>query len=197
MKEITLRNNPGVLQFNLNEELLNKLRESIEKSSIRFNKFNNQLVGQIEEEYRLDLDVNVESFILKRVVEYQEFFKLKVEKSPVIVECWVNKQKKHEYNPIHNHRYDIAYVVWVDIPYNVKDEHEHSNSNNTNMKRNSAFEFIYTTLTGKIETHQIFPTNKESEGTMLMFPSQLKHAVYPFYTSDGYRISVAGNIELV
>jgi len=28
-----------------------------------------------------------------------------------------------------------------------------------------------------------------------MFPSQLIHAVYPFYTSDEYRISVSGNIK--
>jgi hypothetical protein len=197
MEELRLRNNPGVIKTKLSENLLSKLRRDIEKCSNFSNKFNHQLVGQIEEEYKIDLDVEVQNFILKTTKDYQEFFKFKRDKSPVIIECWVNKQKKYEYNPIHNHRYDIAYVVWVDIPYNVKDEHAHSNSNNTHMKRNSAFEFIYTTLTGKIETHQFFPTNGESEGTMIMFPSQLKHAVYPFYTSDGYRVSTSGNIDLV
>jgi len=28
-----------------------------------------------------------------------------------------------------------------------------------------------------------------------MFPSLLAHCVYPFYTSDDYRISISGNIK--
>jgi len=28
-----------------------------------------------------------------------------------------------------------------------------------------------------------------------MFPAKLLHIVYPFFTSDGYRISIAGNLS--
>jgi hypothetical protein len=31
---------------------------------------------------------------------------------------------------------------------------------------------------------------------MAMFPSSLNHEVYPFYTSDDFRITIAGNIML-
>ena len=34
------------------------------------------------------------------------------------------------------------------------------------------------------------------EGTMLFFPSSLKHQVYPFYNCDEDRISISGNVAL-
>ena len=33
------------------------------------------------------------------------------------------------------------------------------------------------------------------EGTMLFFPAQLQHGVYPFYESDEVRISISGNVS--
>jgi hypothetical protein len=37
---------------------------------------------------------------------------------------------------------------------------------------------------------------KEAEGYMVMFPSQMTHQVFPFYESDGERISISGNINI-
>ena len=34
------------------------------------------------------------------------------------------------------------------------------------------------------------------EGTMLFFPANLKHIVYPFYDCKKERISISGNISL-
>jgi hypothetical protein len=38
---------------------------------------------------------------------------------------------------------------------------------------------------------------KEAEGYMVMFPSQLKHEVFPFYENDGERISISGNVGIL
>ena len=38
--------------------------------------------------------------------------------------------------------------------------------------------------------------DRNSAGKMVIFPATLKHSVYPFYTSDDYRISVSGNFTL-
>ena len=38
--------------------------------------------------------------------------------------------------------------------------------------------------------------DKSYEGKMLMFPSFVQHGVYPFYTSDDYRITVSGNVSV-
>jgi hypothetical protein len=40
----------------------------------------------------------------------------------------------------------------------------------------------------------VVPVDKTFEGKMLFFPATLSHSVNPFYTSDDYRISIAGNI---
>jgi hypothetical protein len=32
------------------------------------------------------------------------------------------------------------------------------------------------------------------EGKMALFPADLNHIVYPFYTSEDYRISISGNV---
>ena len=34
------------------------------------------------------------------------------------------------------------------------------------------------------------------EGTILLFPSDINHIVYPHYSTEDYRISVAGDIVL-
>ena len=45
-------------------------------------------------------------------------------------------------------------------------------------------------------TPAMVPVDKTYEGTIVMFPSEMLHAVYPFYTSDDYRISVSGNLRI-
>ena len=37
---------------------------------------------------------------------------------------------------------------------------------------------------------------KEDEGTIIFFPSQLIHQVYPFFTSEEERVSIAGNVQV-
>ena len=49
-------------------------------------------------------------------------------------------------------------------------------------------------LNGEIITHRL-NIDKTWEGKIVMFPSYLMHTVYPFFTSDEYRISIAGNIH--
>jgi hypothetical protein len=39
------------------------------------------------------------------------------------------------------------------------------------------------------------PVDKTWENVIVLFPAGLTHSVSPFYSSDDYRISVAGNIK--
>ena len=41
-----------------------------------------------------------------------------------------------------------------------------------------------------------YKLSSKDEGSMLFFPSQLKHQVHPFYNCDETRISISGNIML-
>ena len=68
-------------------------------------------------------------------------------------------------------------------------------SSESNSQKNSTFEFIYINPIGEVSNYT-YKMDPEYEGTMLFFPSQLKHQVYPFYNCDEDRISISGNILL-
>ena len=105
---------------------------------------------------------------------------------------WVNYQKQYEFNPSHNHDGVYSFVIWLKIPY----EWEEQNKDNTSRaKVKGSFHFEYTNMVGEIHTAE-YELGKKYEGTMLFFPSNLKHLVFPFYNSEEDRISISGNIIL-
>ena len=57
----------------------------------------------------------------------------------------------------------------------------------------SSFQISYTDIIGGPRAHN-YELSKKDEGRMLFFPSQLNHAVYPFFNCDEERISVSGNV---
>ena len=196
LKQLQLHDNPGIITTKLPDGIFTQLKNCIRTTLNSPIEFNEHLIGQIEEEYTLPVPTFITNHVSKVCAEYQKMFNYKLDKTPKFTDVWVNMQKKHEYNPNHQHYKDIGWVVWVNIPYRLEDEFNYLNSKKTNKKRNSLFEFVYSKLSGEISTHQIL-VDKNYEGTLLMFPGTVRHSVYPFYTSEGYRISVAGNIDLV
>ena len=57
------------------------------------------------------------------------------------------------------------------------------------------FVFNYTNIIGK-QSSFIFNMGEYVEGRMILFPSDLRHCVYPFYDCDEERVSISGNICL-
>ena len=57
----------------------------------------------------------------------------------------------------------------------------------------SGVSVIYTNVYGQLMSHQI-PADESYAGKIILFPAKLSHTVYPFFTSDGYRISISGNL---
>jgi hypothetical protein len=107
---------------------------------------------------------------------------------------WINLQKKNEFLPNHFHDGVISYSLWMKIPYDEQEE-----INYKKLKDHQSlysFEFTYANILGNISTTPIKAT-KEIEGYLIMFPSNLTHCVYPFYSSDGTRISISGNIKFL
>ena len=107
---------------------------------------------------------------------------------------WVNFQNKHEFNPFHMHLATISFVIWMKIPYEYDNERKTQEAKGLGEQcRSGCFEILYTDIFGRILNY-IYPLSSNSEGTVLIFPSQLSHQVYPFYTSDEERISISGNL---
>ena len=102
---------------------------------------------------------------------------------------WINYQKKNEFIPNHIHDGIFSYTIWIDIPYD-SDEELKEGGNDA-----SCFQFSYTDVLGTTRVHHI-RLNKKDNGRMLFFPAKLRHQVYPFYTTDKYRVSISGNVML-
>ena len=110
-----------------------------------------------------------------------------------IKDMWINFQKKHEHLRLHEHSGNLSFVMWVQIPYDLQKELKLSNCKHLHDSSNSLFNFVHTNIFGQIVDKPIL-VDKSYEGTIIIFNSNLRHIVYPFYTSDDYRISISGNL---
>jgi hypothetical protein len=108
---------------------------------------------------------------------------------------WVNLQRRGEFLPLHNHSGIYSFVIWTTIPYAMADEKDNIANPDLIKNRTANFEFVYVDALGKINNYPI-PVDKTLEGKICIFPSELQHQVYPFYSTDDVRISLAGNYRL-
>ena len=155
------------------------------------------LAGQIRHEYFVSLPDELYTFISDAMVLFNEnnthvFDSLKMMNQGQDLEIendavWINFQQKHEYNPIHNHSGVLSWVYYHKVPYLLEEEDKYFNDP-AKTQYNGRFVFY-----PEIGTFAELDIDNKHEGTFIMFPSELHHTVYPFYTSDEYRITVAGN----
>lgn len=108
---------------------------------------------------------------------------------------WVNYQNKHEFNPYHHHGGVYSFVAWMKIPTDWKEQNQLKflDGIKEEDRKASIFEFEYTDIIGNIRNFG-YRLDPSYEGTMLFFPSSLRHCVYPYYECDENRITVSGNI---
>lgn len=205
-------NNFGVVQTKIPFDLYCFLEKSINDIDKKPGEYNHLLLGHLQEEYSLNhIKGDIAEYILAvanawrnanpgYVESFEEAAKSKFYEI-YLDRLWVNKQKKYEFNPLHNHAGVLSFVIWMKIPYALTDEENYfpPTSAEINGDRSKAatskFCFYYTNVLGDI-IPALIPIDKSFEGTMMLFPSKLKHGVYPFYTSDDYRISISGNIRI-
>ena len=109
--------------------------------------------------------------------------------------CWVNFMKKYEFNPIHNHSGLYSFNIFVKIPYDLKKEFDSPRTQNEKQRFPGCFSFYCGNGLGEFVPH-VIEADKEWEQVIMLFPSITQHCVYPFYTSDDYRITVSGNLYL-
>jgi hypothetical protein len=176
------------------DQLKNEAKFILENQS-QFKKHNDKLAGNLEKEYSTDKSKEIlEADLITLANEYHKYL-TENQHYPNwrIKDLWINFQKKYEHNPMHNHTGDLSFVLWISIPYDLKEELSLPNCKNSNTPVNSLFEFIFIDFLGRVVTSRI-DVDKSYEGTLVMFPSALNHMVHPFYTSDDYRISISGNL---
>lgn len=182
------------------EEITNEVNE-IKNDFSKFTPMNDYLAGNITHEYALTKSKKiVEQYVVSQTADYCDNFRYNsdvlTDSLPYCLDdLWVNFQRKGEFNPNHTHSGITSFTIWLDIPYLIDDEFAQSPGKNSNKNNSGCFEISYLNILGEIGNY-VFPADKTYNGTMLMFPSKMNHCVYPFYSSDEYRITVAGNVRL-
>jgi hypothetical protein len=186
----------------LSKENMVILSQEVTKVKNNFNTLkadNNKLAGNIAREYNFDQSATdtIKKILSPYAKTYFETNRDLFQTSGEIKldSAWVNFQSKYEFNPMHSHGGDISFVIWVNIPYSYSDEMKNKSVIYSNNPLAGCFQFLYTDILGILRDETI-NCDKSLEGTMLMFPSRLHHTVYPFYTSDDYRISISGNFSI-
>tara|TARA_Y100001972_G_scaffold74858_1_gene91006 strand:- start:53 stop:658 length:606 start_codon:yes stop_codon:yes gene_type:complete len=194
----------GISGFKLTEEHFKWLKKESKLSQKNNLKYNENLIGHIKEEYEIkNWPESFESFIVRctqhnAFKSYLETFDVLSENRPIYLSnMWVNYQKKYEFNPVHNHSGLFSFIIFIKIPYDLKKEDEYFNIKQSLSISScvSRLTFLNSKPDGSILNTNV-DVDKSFEGKMFMFPSKQMHMVYPFYTSNEYRITASGNIRL-
>ena len=194
------------------KNVLDELKVQIDEIQNNFNigtNWNEHLIGEIEHEYKIEAKYYTQEYI-KHITEqieresnyYNSQLKgmdnIKKDRNAYLdlSEMWVNYQKKHEYNPMHRHRGLYSFVIWYQIPYTFEEENNFTYKSPRNDTPHGGFSFIMPVMIrDKIDiTYTPINVDRDKQGYCVIFPSSLHHMVAPFYSSDEYRITVAGNV---
>ena len=159
---------------------------------------NKNLIGHIKEEYSFqNLELPDELIMyLEDACHHGPFGEvaksidvLSHSAAPTIESMWCNFQKKHEFNPLHVHSGFASFIIFVNIPYDLEDETNHFVCADEMEATSKLFFLNYLPNTNRPYLRPV-NVDKSFEGKMVMFDAQKPHQVYPFYTSDDYRITV-------
>ena len=197
----------GAVGFEVPPEQFEWLKDACEKARLKNKTTQTYLVGHIKEEYDVkDVSPEFEKFLIKCafVPEFENYRKkltyLSEHRPFYIHQLWVNYQRKYEFNPPHRHSGVFSFIIFVNIPYDLKEEENYFIS--TGLKAygpglhyTSKLAFHNTFGNGEIAC-DLVDVDKGFESKMIMFPAAQVHQVFPFFTNDGYRITVSGNLRL-
>jgi len=199
--------NVGVVEAQLPEDVTKDIWKVIKKARKNPDNMKGELAGNISSSIRLDssspllekfIGEVIPSFMDSHIQNYGAPWRtvMKEGEGFNLESLWVNFQKKHEFNPPHDHSGVFSFVIWMQIPTSYAEQRKLPICAESNADNHiSNFAFSYTNTLGKVSTFA-YNMEKEAEGYMVMFPSQMIHQVFPFYENDGERISISGNVNI-
>ena len=192
---------PTMGYFKMPNEMVEYLNNSIDK---KLDDFSDYLVGKVSQELHFDKEIRhyVSSKLLSFIVDYHEFTKnrnsmgeLSLDKSKTpsldITAAWFVRQFENEYNPMHVHsNCTLSCVGYLKLPEGIDEEWKEDYKDH--YPANGLIEFMFG------ENQSLRSDNlkfKPVVGKMLVFPSWLRHFVYPF-KSEGERRSMSFNAHM-
>jgi len=185
---------PSIGKTKISKKFSDKLNNEFNiKSNSKKIDYSSKLASQIKNEVKISNSF-VKNYLEKELIKYiNEFLyndKIKNIKEIKILNLWVVRQFKGEYNPIHYHEGDLSGVGYLKLPKGMTNN---KMVKNKKLKTNGTIDFINGQkgfLSKSI--YNVVPKIRD----LLIFPNYLMHTAYPF-NIDGERRSFSFNAKII
>ena len=185
---------PTIGKGKLSRKFINTINSQIDKSIItKKNDYSSKLASQIKNELKIStsfIEKNLSKELIKNIKSYLKVSKIEKIKEIKIINLWIVKQFKNEYNPIHYHNGQLSGVGYLKIPKNMN---QNKTIKNKKIKTNGTIDFINGQRNFLSES--IYNLNPKV-GDLLLFPNYLMHTAYPF-NIDAERRSFSFNVKIL
>ena len=172
-------------------DILNK--EFDKKSKSKKVDYSSKLASQIKKEIKISdkfIKKYLDKELKKNIIKFLSNEKIQEIKEIKILNLWVVRQFKGEYNPIHYHEGDLSGVGYLKLPKGMT---SNKMVKNKKVKTNGTIDFINGQrgfLSKSI--YNVVPKIKE----LIIFPNYLMHTTYPF-NIEGERRSFSFNAKII
>jgi uncharacterized protein (TIGR02466 family) len=185
---------PSIGKTKISKKFSDKLNNEFNiKSNSKKIDYSSKLASQIKNEVKISnsfIKNYLEKELIKNINEFLYNDKIKNIKEIKILNLWVVRQFKGEYNPIHYHEGDLSGVGYLKLPKGMTNN---KMVKNKKLKTNGTIDFINGQkgfLSKSI--YNVVPKIRD----LLIFPNYLMHTAYPF-NIDGERRSFSFNVKII
>ena len=185
---------PTLGKGRLSKMIIKKINDQVDKSIIHSrNDYSSKLVSQIKNEIKLSnsfISNKITRELIKNIKDYLKKSEVTKIKDIKIINLWVVRQFRNEYNPIHYHEGQLSGVGYLKIPKNMN---QNKMVKNKKIKTNGTIDFINGQK--NFLSKSIYNLNPRL-GDLLIFPNYLMHTAYPFNV-EGERRSFSFNAKII
>ena len=185
---------PTLGRGKLSRKFIITINSHIEKSVLtRNNDYSSKLASQIKNEIKISssfVKKKLSKELIKNIKTYLKDSEINTIKEIKIINLWVVKQLKNEYNPIHYHDGQLSGVGYLKVPKNMN---QNKLVKNKKIKTNGTIDFINGQRA--FLSKSIYNLNPKV-GDLVLFPNYLMHTAYPF-NIDAERRSFSFNVKIL
>jgi len=185
---------PSIGKTKISKKFSDKLNNEFDiKSNSKKIDYSSKLASQIKNELKISnnfIKKYLEKELIKNINKFLSNDKITNIKKIKILNLWVVRQFKGEYNPIHYHEGDLSGVGYLKLPKGMT---SNKMVKNKKLKTNGTIDFINGQkgfLSKSI--YNVVP----KIGDLLIFPNYLMHTAYPF-NIEGERRSFSFNAKII
>ena len=185
---------PSIGKNKISKKIFVKLNKEFDtKSKSKKIDYSSKLASQIKKELKISnsfIKKNLEKELKDNIKKFLSNEKIKNIKEIKILNLWVVRQFKSEYNPIHYHEGDLSGVGYLKLPKGMT---HNKMVKNKKIKTNGTIDFINGQkgfLSKSI--YNVVPKLRD----LIIFPNYLMHTAYPF-NIEGERRSFSFNAKII